>query len=45
MVTRAAYRDPERVFAAVLAYRRGQTPSLVGPSDVPVPDPRRGSAW
>jgi hypothetical protein len=43
MVTRAGYRDPERVFAAVLAYRRGQTPSLLGPADVPVPDPRRGS--
>ena len=43
MVTRAGYRDPERLFGAVLAYRRGATPSLEGPADVPVPDPRRGS--
>jgi hypothetical protein len=44
MVTRTAFRDAERVFAAVLAYRRGAgTPSLLGPADVPVPDPRRGS--
>ena len=43
MVTRAGFRDAERVFAAVLAYRRGQAPSLLGPADVPVPDPRRGS--
>jgi hypothetical protein len=44
LVTRAGYRDPERVFGALLAYRRGQAPSLQGPVDVPVPDPRRGSA-
>ncbi|MCA1712473.1 MAG: DUF3488 and transglutaminase-like domain-containing protein, partial [Actinobacteria bacterium] len=44
LVTRAAFRDAERVFASVLAYRRGSdTPSLLGPADVPVPDPRRGS--
>ena len=43
MVTRAGYRDPERLFGAVLAYRRGSTTSLEGPADVPVPDPRRGS--
>ena len=29
------------VFGALLAYRRGE--ALLGPVDVPVPDPRRGS--
>ena len=44
MVTRAAFRDADRVFASLLAYRRGEsTPALLGPADVPVPDPRRGS--
>ncbi len=44
MVTRSAFRDPERVFSALLAYARGEdTPSLQGTTDVPVPDPRRGS--
>ena len=42
MVTRSGFRDPERLFGAVLAYRRGASPSLEGPADVPVPDPRRG---
>ena len=45
MVTRSAFRNPERVFGALLAYARGEdTPSLQGTTDVPVPDPRRGSA-
>ncbi len=44
MVTRSAFRDADRVFAALLAYGRGEdSPSVLGPSDVPVPDPRRGS--
>jgi len=45
MVTRAAFRDAERVFASLLAFGRGEaTPSLLGPADVPVPDSRRGAA-
>ncbi len=44
MVTRAAFPNPERVFGALLAFSRGESPSVVGPADVPVPDPRRGSA-
>lgn len=42
MVTRAAFKEADRVFAAVLAYRRGQRPGDIQ-ADVPVPDPRRGS--
>ena len=43
MVTRAAFRDAERLFGAVLAYRRGEAPTTdLGAPDVPVPDPRRG---
>lgn len=45
MVTRAAFRDAERVFASLLAFGRGEaTPSLLGRADVPVPDSRRGAA-
>lgn len=45
MVTRAAFRDADRVFAGLLAYGRGQaSPNLRLPVQVPVPDPRRGSA-
>jgi hypothetical protein len=44
MVTRGAFREPDRLFAALLAYGRGEeTPTDLGPADVPVPDPRRGS--
>lgn len=42
LVTRAAFTGAERLFAALLAYRRGQGVSELAP-DVPVPDPRRGS--
>ena len=44
MVTRAAFTGADQVFGALLAYRRGEAnPALLGPADVPVPDPRRGS--
>ena len=44
MVTRAAFKDADRVFAALLAYSRGESPTTqLGTADVPVPDPRRGS--
>lgn len=41
MVTRAAFTQADAVFAAVLAFRRGERPGTI--VDVPVPDPRRGS--
>jgi hypothetical protein len=42
LVARKAYSGAERVFAAVLAYSRGEAGENVT-SNVPVPDPRRGS--
>ena len=44
MVTRAAFAEPEQVFAALLAYARGEQPTGPVELDLPVPDPRRGSA-
>lgn len=44
MAARSAYADSERLFGSVLAFRRGETESVLRPADVPVPDPRRGSA-
>ncbi len=44
MSARAAYADAERLFAAVLAFGRGEGAASLGTPDVPVPDPRRGSA-
>jgi hypothetical protein len=43
MAARTAFAGADRVFAAVLAYARGQTPDAVAPN-VPLPDPRRGSS-
>lgn len=42
MVARAAYQGADRLFAAVLAYARGQSGQGIRTA-VPVPDPRRGS--
>ena len=41
---RTAFTGAEPVFAAVLAFGRGEGPARLGVPDVPVPDPRRGSA-
>jgi hypothetical protein len=42
LVARTAFTGAERLFAAVLAYSRGESGEAVAPT-VPVPDPRRGS--
>ncbi|MCW2570733.1 MAG: hypothetical protein JWO88_791 [Frankiales bacterium] len=42
LVARAAYTGADRLFAAVLAYSRGESAETVQ-TTVPVPDPRRGS--
>ena len=44
MASRGAYEDSERLFASVLAFTRGERAEQLRPADVPVPDPRRGSA-
>ncbi len=44
MASRAAYEDSERLFGSVLAFTRGERAAQLRPADVPVPDPRRGSA-
>ena len=44
MAARGAYDDSERLFAALLAHTRGERAEQLRPADVPVPDPRRGSA-
>ncbi len=44
MASRSAYADSERLFASVLAFTRGERAAELRPPDVPVPDPRRGSA-
>ena len=44
MATRGAYDDAERLFASLLAHTRGERAEQLRPADVPVPDPRRGSA-
>jgi hypothetical protein len=43
MAARTAFAGADRLFAAVLAYARGQTADTMAPN-VPVPDPRRGSS-
>jgi hypothetical protein len=43
LVARAAYSGTEQLFAAVLAYSRGESGTGITTA-VPVPDPRRGSA-
>ncbi|MDT7571208.1 MAG: hypothetical protein QOE05_1382 [Actinomycetota bacterium] len=42
LVARSAYAGAEQLFAAVLAYARGEADDTVA-GGVPVPDPRRGS--
>lgn len=44
MATRGAYAEAERLFASLLAHTRGERAETLRPADVPVPDPRRGSA-
>jgi hypothetical protein len=44
MAARSAYADSERLFASVLEFTRGERDAQLRPADVPVPDPRRGSA-
>lgn len=44
MAARGAYEDSERLFGSVLAFARGERAEQLRPADVPVPDPRRGSA-
>jgi hypothetical protein len=44
MAARGAYEDSDRLFASVLAFTRGERAEQLRPADVPVPDPRRGSA-
>ena len=44
MAVRPEYADAERLFAAVLAFSRGERDAELRPADVPIPDPRRGSA-
>jgi hypothetical protein len=44
MASRGAYEDSERLFGSVLAFTRGERAEQLRPADVPVPDPRRGSA-
>jgi hypothetical protein len=44
MAARSAYADSDRLFGSVLAFARGERAEQLRPADVPVPDPRRGSA-
>lgn len=44
LAARGAYEDSERLFGSVLAFARGERAEQLRPADVPVPDPRRGSA-
>jgi hypothetical protein len=44
MASRGAYSDADRLFASVLAFTRGERAEQLRPADVPIPDPRRGSA-
>ena len=44
MAVRPEYAEAERLFGAVLAFARGERDAELRPADVPVPDPRRGSA-
>ena len=44
LAARGAYEDSERLFGSVLAFARGERTEQLRPADVPVPDPRRGSA-
>ncbi|HUR50411.1 MAG TPA: transglutaminaseTgpA domain-containing protein [Acidimicrobiales bacterium] len=45
MAVRPQYLEAERLFASVLAFGRGERAERLSPAGVPVPDPRRGSAW
>ena len=41
---KTGFLEPEQVFAALLAYARGEQPTGPVETDLPLPDPRRGSA-
>ena len=43
MTVRPQYAEADRLFASVLAFRRGERAEELRPAGVPVPDPRRGS--
>lgn len=45
MAVRPQFDQAEQLFGAVLAFSRGERAEELRPATVPVPDPRRGSAW
>ncbi len=45
MAVRRQFEEAEQLFAAVLAFTRGERTEQLRPAGVPVPDPRRGSPW
>lgn len=45
LAARRQFEDADQLFAAVLAFTRGERAEQLRPAAVPVPDPRRGSPW